>query len=283
VELSDTAFFPQQAYQCGPAALATVLHSSGVSVQPDTLARQVYLPARQGTLQTELVGATRRAARIPYTIAPDLRALRDELDAGRPVLVLQNLGIALLPVWHYAVVVGLLPDTDQVVLRSGTVRRHVIAADEFLRSWQLADNWAMVVVRPGALPAQVDPDRYLKAVALSERYLQPKDRVAAYKAVLERWPDNPTARFGLAYAFHDAGDLTAATSAYLELIEENPGHVVAYNNVADVLRRRGCNVGAREAARKALSIARSDHPALLEDIQATLAEIPDGADALSCQ
>jgi tetratricopeptide (TPR) repeat protein len=254
-----------------------------VSVQPDTLARQVYLPARQGTLQTELVGATRRAARIPYTIAPDLRALRDELDAGRPVLVLQNLGIALLPVWHYAVVIGLQPDTDQVVLRSGTVRRHVIAADEFLRSWQLADNWAMVVVRPGALPAQVDPDRYLKAVALSERYLQPKDRVAAYKAVLERWPDNPTARFGLAYALHDAGDLTAATSAYRELIEENPGHVVAYNNLADVLRRRGCNVGAREAARKALSIARSDHPALLEDIQATLAEIPDGADALSCQ
>ena len=76
VELSNTAFFPQDEYQCGPAALATVLHSAGVAAQPDALAKQVYLPARRGSLQPELAAATRRAARVPYLIPPNLQALR---------------------------------------------------------------------------------------------------------------------------------------------------------------------------------------------------------------
>lgn len=283
VELSDTAFFPQQDYHCGPAALATVLHASGRSLPPEVLASRVYLPARQGSLQAEMVGATRRAARIPYTIAPDLRALRAELDAGRPVLVLQNLGVGWLPVWHYAVVIGLDPDSDRVVLRSGTVRRHVMAADEFLRTWQLADHWALVVLRPGELPAEVDPDRYLEAVARSERYLRPADRAGAYQAVLKQRPDHPVARFGWAYALHRAGDLAAAESAYRALVEADPGHVVAYNNLADVLRLRGCHGAARDVGRHARHLARRDHPALLDAIAATLDEIPDGPDAPGCR
>lgn len=282
VELSDTAFFPQRDYHCGPAALATVLDASGISLPPEVLASRVYLPARQGSLQADLVGATRRAARIPYTIDPDLRALHAELDAGRPVLVLQNLGIGWLPVWHYAVVIGLDPNSDRVVLRSGTVRRHVVAADEFLRTWRLADDWALIVLRPGELPAEVDPDRYLKAVARGERYLRPTDRAAAYRAALKRWPDNPVARFGLAYALHRAGDLAGAESAYRALIESYPGHAVAYNNLADVLRMRGCYRGARKAAEQALGIARRDHPGLLEAVGETIDEIPDGVDAAGC-
>ena len=169
VELSDTAFFAQDEYQCGPAALATVLHSAGASQHPDDLSKQIYMPERQGSLQPELLAATRRAARIPYVIDPDLRVLHAELDAGRPVLVLQNLGLGLLPAWHYAVVIGLQPDADQVVLRSGTERRYIMPAREFLRTWRLAENWAMVVLRPGELPSDVDRLRYLQAVATSER------------------------------------------------------------------------------------------------------------------
>ena len=44
VQLADTPFFPQQAYQCGPAALATVLNANGVSISPEQLVPQVYLP-----------------------------------------------------------------------------------------------------------------------------------------------------------------------------------------------------------------------------------------------
>ena len=282
-ELSETAFFPQQEFQCGPAALATVLHSAGVSASPDDLAKQVYLPARRGSLQPELVAATRRAARIPYIITPELRALRAELDAGRPVLILQNLGFGILPIWHYAVAIGLQPDNGSAVLRSGTVRRHVMTTREFLRTWRLADNWAMVVLRPGELPAEVDADRYLKAVASSERLLPSNDRAAAYRAALQRWPDNPTARFGLAYSLHRAGDLGVAESAYLALIERHPDHAVALNNLADVLHKQGCYARAREAARRALEVARREQPGLTEAVRETLNEIPAGGDTRRCE
>ena len=53
VELTDTPFFPQEAYQCGPAALATLLNANGVAVSPEQLVPQVYLPERRGSLQVE--------------------------------------------------------------------------------------------------------------------------------------------------------------------------------------------------------------------------------------
>lgn len=282
VELHETPFFPQADYQCGPAALATVLHSAGAARDPEALVEQVYVPARQGSLQVELLAATRRAGRIPYLIDPGLGALRAELDAGRPVLVLQNLGHGLLPVWHYAVVIGLDPVADQVVLRSGTERRLLSPARDFLRSWRLADHWGFVVLRPGEVPAAADPTRYLQTLASSERHLSPLARRDAYQAALVRWPGNPTARFGLAYALHAAGDLPGAESAYRELLTRHPRHAAAYNNLAEVLGARGCLAQARAAAERALAIARTDAPALVDAIRETRDSIPPGPDAEGC-
>jgi len=282
IELSDTAFFPQTAYQCGPAALATVLHSAGVEVEHDDLADQVYLPARQGSLQVELLAATRRAERIPYVIDPQPEALHAELDAGRPVLVLQNLGLGVLPVWHYAVVIGLDPTNDRVILRSGAERRQLEAARGYLRSWQLGGGWGFVVLRPGELPAEADRARYLHAVALAERYLSPQDRRAAYRAALETWPDDATAGFGLAYALQASGDLVGAEEVYRRLIVQNPRHAAAYNNLADVLTARGCVAQARHAAITGLAIARDDYPDLVDTIGRTLEEIPSRPDDPRC-
>ena len=54
-ELTEVPFFPQDDYQCGPAALAMTLKNSGVDITPEALASQVYLPKRQGSLQVEPV------------------------------------------------------------------------------------------------------------------------------------------------------------------------------------------------------------------------------------
>ena len=62
-ELVDVPFFPQERYQCGPAALATVLDYSGREVGPDELVPLVYVPERQGSFQVEMLAATRRHER----------------------------------------------------------------------------------------------------------------------------------------------------------------------------------------------------------------------------
>ncbi len=95
VRLESVPFYPQQAYQCGPAALAGVLGAAGTTIDPETLASQVYLPGRRGSLQAELVAAARRAGFIPYLTDEQPAALLHELQAGRPVLVMQNLGVPI--------------------------------------------------------------------------------------------------------------------------------------------------------------------------------------------
>ena len=153
IRLQGVPFYPQLEYECGPAALAGVLGASGVSATPATLSPQVYLPGRQGSLQVELMAATRRAGRIPYIVDGTPQALVAELAAGRPVLVLQNLQTRDFPVWHYAVLVGLDAAANRVYLNSGAEQSLPVAAPEFLRTWDWAGRWALVVLRPGELPA----------------------------------------------------------------------------------------------------------------------------------
>src|SRR5688572_29670880 len=90
IELRETPFFPQKDYECGPAALATVLVASGVAVTAQELTPKVYLPERRGSLQVELIAAARGYDRLPYSMAPRFDLLLAEVAAGRPVLVLQN-------------------------------------------------------------------------------------------------------------------------------------------------------------------------------------------------
>ena len=76
IELDDTPFYPQERYQCGPAALTTVLVDSGATVSLDEIVDKVYLPGRQGSLQFELLAATRTEGRLPYRVDGTLDATR---------------------------------------------------------------------------------------------------------------------------------------------------------------------------------------------------------------
>ena len=283
LELEDTVFFPQAEYQCGPAALATVLHSAGREIHPDALAPQVYLPQREGSLQVELLAATRRAGLIPYVIDPSSAALFAELGAGRPVLVLQNLGLRILPVWHYAVVIGADPVSDRIILRSGLERRRLSPTRDFMRSWASAERWAMVVLRPGELPATGERKRYLAAVARAGGYLTPMARVAAYRAAQAHWGDSGAAQFGLAHALYEAGRLGEAGAAYRRLLRRHPRHAAGWNNLAEVLSARGCIREARQSAERALELAHAHYPGLVAAVRATLVAIPasDGAEQCS--
>lgn len=257
VELADTPFYPQEAYQCGPAALATVLAHSGVRISAEELVPAVWLPERRGSLQPEMMAASRRYRRIPYLVEPDFGALLAEVAAGHPVLVLQNLGIGLVPRWHYAVVVGFSPDDSKVILRSGTDRRRVTPGRVFARTWDRSDNWAMITLAPGELPAGQDPARYLRAVAAMEATGHAEVAAAAYRAALGRWPESGLAHLGLGNALWTLGRADEATREYRAALALAPDDLTALNNLAAVLATLGDCAEAADAIERADVLASS--------------------------
>jgi tetratricopeptide (TPR) repeat protein len=266
-ELVDVPFFPQTEFDCGPAALATILNAENVAVTPAELIPAVYVDELQGSLQVELMAATRRYGLLPVPIRPDPQSLLHEVGSGRPVLVLQNLRFRRVPAWHYAVVVGYSADRQRFILRSGDERRRLERASRFLRSWRLADYWAFVAAPPGVIPAGAAPETYMRALVGSAGQLDQASYGRAYAAALERWPDHPFVLFLAASWRQSAGDLESAARLYRRLIVLQPDHAAARNNLANILLDRGCRKEALLEARTALGLqsATGDFYTAIED------------------
>jgi hypothetical protein len=270
IELESVPFFPQTDYQCGPAALATVLAHSGLAVTADDLVPDVYVEGLRGSLQAELLGATRRHGLIPYLVEPTPAALLAELAAGRPVLVLQNLGLRNAPVWHYAVVVGVDPERDRVILRSGEEQRRIERGRRFMRSWSLAGQWALVTLPPGQMPAGNDAQRYARALADAEALLPPARAMTAWAAAIAHWPDDALVAFAAANQHFAHERFEQAATLYRATIDRDPGHAAAHNNLAHALAAQGCHAAALASAHSALSLTEagsSMHQAISDTVE----------------
>lgn len=275
-ELASTPFFPQTAYHCGPAALATALGAAGIPADPQRLADAVFLPARQGSLQVEMLAATRRQGALSVRLPRNLASVLREIAAGRPVVVLQNLGIQWLPKWHYAVLVGYDLDARTAVLRSGATEREVMDLATFEHTWERGQRWAFVVLPPGQLPQTATEAAVAEAVVAFERVAPPDDAARAYAAAWRRWPANPTLGMGLGNARYAGGDYYAAAAAFENMTRRHDS-AAAWNNLAQARLKLGQHAKALAAARKAVERAQQADPQWLATARSTLAQVQGSA------
>lgn len=265
-ELVDTPFFPDDSHFCGPAALATSLSAVGLATTPAQLVGQVFLPGREGTLQVEMLSGARRQGAVAMVIPGTLAALKQEIDAGHPVVVLQNLGLSWAPSWHYAVVVGYDLDRGQLLLRSGPMRRQEMTLRTFGHTWQRSGYWAFVALPPGRLPASVAEPDATRALVAFERNAKPAEAVTAYRAALQRWPHNATLAMGLGNALYAGGDLPAATQVFRDAATTHR-LAAAYNNLARILLQQGRAAEAKQAAEDGLALAGPLRATLLDTLR----------------
>jgi hypothetical protein len=261
-ELEAVPFFAQTPYHCGPAALATVLvHGGWANVTPESLAEQVFLPAREGALQVEMLAAARRAGAVPVVLPGELAGVCAEIADGRPLVVLQNLGLAIAPRWHYAVAVGYDRTARQIVLRSGTTRREVMPFALFERTWARGAHWAVAAMRPGAWPLTVrEADAVDAAVGFERAAASPALRAQVFDSLLARWPDNLPALIGQGNARAATSDWLRAAQSF-ERAAQRHDSAAAWHNLALARWELGQRDAARDAARRARARAQVAEPA----------------------
>lgn len=272
VELISTPFFPQELYQCGPAALATALNAVNIQVTPEQLTTEVYIPSRQGSLQIEMLAASRRHGAVAIQTPPQLESVLREVAAGNVVVVMQNLGLSWAPSWHYAVVIGYDLDRELIWLRSGTFKRFEMTLSAFQRTWARSEYWAFTALPPGKLPVSTNSDDVAKALVAYEKSASTYNKRIAYQVAVNRWPDNLVLLMGLGNSAYLEGNLPLAANAFQQAIEVNPTAAAAYNNLANVLLAQKDATRAEVIAEKGLALTKNDEK-LKSQIMQTLVEI----------
>lgn len=255
VELTATPFFPQTEYHCGPAALATVLSGVSRAATPARLGEEVFLPARTGTLQIEMIAGARRHGAVATRLPGTLEALLRELQAGHPVVVLQNLGLSWYPAWHYAVLIGYDLDAGDVFLRSGTTERLALPMRTFEHTWVRAGSWAFVALLPGRWPATAEEPAVVEAAVGFERAATPAQATLAYRSALERFGGSLSLQMGLGNSLHAAGDRAAAAQAFEDATRLHPDSAPAWINLAATRQQLGQRDAALAAAKQAVAVA----------------------------
>lgn len=266
-------FFAQKELQCGPAALAMALNWSGIGVQPSELVPEVFTPDLKGSLQSALIGATRRHGRVAYAITGS-EALLAEVSAGHPVIVLVNLGLSWYPKWHYAVVIGFDQEREEIILHSGLTANEHLSFRVFMNIWQRGKYWGLLVLPPERLPAGVGEVDWLEAVAGLERADQWRGAEAGYSAALKRWPESFGAWMGLGNSRYSLHDFAGSAEAFRQATLLRPENGIPFNNLAHALNIQGKRNEALVAAQRAVDLGGP----LLDNFLQTLEEIKSKPD-----
>lgn len=257
--LATTPFYPQQKYQCGPAALAALLGGAGVTTSPEALEPQLYIADRKGSLQVEMVAATRRQGFLPYVHDGGFNVLLDQLAAGSAVLVLQNLALPRWPQWHYAVVIGYSADEEIVYLRSGTTPLLATPLREFIRSWHDGGQWFMTAHQPGDIPAGADPGVYLEAANGLEQADQTAAALQAYLAATRFWPEYWPAWVALGNRYYLQSEFVRAEHAFRQATQLAPEQAAPLHNLAWAMIKQDRGPQALPFAEAAAGLSESPH------------------------
>ncbi|APG28459.1 hypothetical protein A7E78_11730 [Syntrophotalea acetylenivorans] len=133
--IEGVSFYAQEGrYDCGPAALASLLGQRGESVSLEEIRAATYTPGLQGSLLPDLENYARSLDYGTRSGRGDLALLRKAVDADTPVLIPLEMGRWKLTRPHYVVVYGY--EGSDFVVHAGKQGNMTIAAVDLERRWQ---------------------------------------------------------------------------------------------------------------------------------------------------
>ena len=140
-KVQNVPFYPQLAFQCGPACLAGVLTFYGQDVTPDEVADAIFRKNIRGTVTIDMVLYARHKGFSARWYSGSVDDIRRSVNEGVPLIVMVDLGFANIDNNHYMVVVGYNP--DGVIVNSAKAREKLITWNHFLSRWDRTGRWTL--------------------------------------------------------------------------------------------------------------------------------------------
>ncbi|MBK7552851.1 MAG: C39 family peptidase [Syntrophaceae bacterium] len=106
LEIEGVPFVRQESGFCGPASLASVMTYHGVPTDQKTVATAVYCAKPRGPSSPTWSGSQGMRGLRPHRPGGTEEGAWAEIDRGRPVIVLVDLGLWVVSKPHYLVVYG---------------------------------------------------------------------------------------------------------------------------------------------------------------------------------
>lgn len=229
--IQDVPFIDQTLGYCGPATLTMAMRRAGQDVTVDEIAAQIYTPGLKGSLQSDLIGASRRQGLMAVPIH-HLSALLDEVAAGHPVIIFENLGLTWAPNWHYALVLGYDLAKQEIIMHSGHEAYFRWDLKKFERSWMLGEYWGLVVLPAGELSVSADELVQVAAAYGLEQAQKYKEAEKSYNRILEKWPNSLVALIGLGNLAFQKRDQKKALEFLQRAVKAHPESVAAKHNLS---------------------------------------------------
>lgn len=230
-EIKSVNFIDQTAGYCGPATLTMAMRWAGQDISVDEVALQVYTPGMKGSLQSDLISASRRNGLMAIPIR-NLSALLAEVAAGHPVIIFENLGLSWAPQWHYALVLGYDLKNQEIIMHSGHDPFYHWDMKKFERSWMLGEYWGLVVLPAGMLAATADELTNVAAAVGLEQAEKYNEAEKGYHKILEKWPTSLVSLIGLANLTHKKGHRSKTISLLRRAVKYHPKSTAAQHNLA---------------------------------------------------
>lgn len=230
-EVSNVPFVAQTEAHCGPATLTMAMQWAGKEVSLEQLSPQVFTPGMKGSLQADMIGATRRNGLMAVPIT-GLNSLLAEIADNHPVVVFENLAVSWLPQWHYAIVFGYDLDKPEVLMHSGPEQNKRWDLRKFERSWMLGDYWGLVILPPGQIARSAGELVNMTAAAALEQGNFLKEAELSYLRIEKEWPNSLSALIGLGNVAYTQKRFAEAVRYLKKAVQHHPDSQTAKKNLA---------------------------------------------------
>lgn len=252
--IKNIALIKQKTNHCGPATLAMAIHHLGKNLSLDTISNQTFTARGEGTFKTDMLATARRQGLIAIPIN-SMENLIQEISAGNPVIVFQNVGLSWYPKWHYALVVGHDLTGPDIYLHTGNQSYSKTDMRSFERTWNLAKYWGVIVLPPNRLSMTGSELVHVEATANLENLGLNNQSKEAYQAILKKWPKSLAGLIGLSNTLYSQKEYKSAVYPLKKILKLHPKYAVAWHNLAFAQLKLGENKNAQQSAQKAIQYA----------------------------